>query len=138
MREVSSSRRDVMRPPAFNTTTGISAHLVLSEHERAEIEFCIESLLTILDAADGDPDLGPNGDELDGSMAEDDFCLQNADWLGHPGCPISDPDEDDDPSGQCDEDGINTIFPHTGLTDVDDERWIQPLTLNPDLERRAA
>lgn len=137
MREVSSSRRNVMRPHSTMTATSIPVHLVLSERERAEIEACIANLVAILDAADGDPDLGPDGDELDGLMAEDDFCPQNADWLRHPGCPISDPDEDDDPSGQCDGDGINTIFPRTGLADVDDERWIQPLTLNLDLERRA-
>jgi hypothetical protein len=44
-----------------------------------------------LDEMDGDPDLEANGDELDGSLGEDDFCDHNADWLGHPGCPLSDP-----------------------------------------------
>lgn len=48
-----------------------------------------------MDDLDGDPDLGPDGDELDGSMAEDDFHPPNANWMGHAGCPVSDPGEDD-------------------------------------------
>lgn len=56
--------------------------------------------------------------------AEDSFVLStNALRLGRgPGCEVSDPggsafgedDEEDDPSGQCDEDGINTLVAVSG------------------------
>ena len=49
-----------------------------------------------LDELDGDPDLELNGDELDGSLGEDDFhSPSTSPWTG-PGCPISDPGEDED------------------------------------------
>jgi hypothetical protein len=59
---------------------------------------------------EGDPDL----EETD---AEDSFVLsgQALAYASGPGCPISDPggglnedDEEDDPAGVCDEDGVNT------------------------------
>jgi phage terminase Nu1 subunit (DNA packaging protein) len=44
-----------------------------------------------LDELDGDPDVEANGDELDGSLGEDDFHSHNVTpWAG-PGCPIADP-----------------------------------------------
>ncbi len=61
-------------------------------------EVC-ESLVSTLDIAAGDPDLEPNGDELDGDGGEDDFMQHNADG---PGCPIADPDAAVDDSC-CDE-----------------------------------
>ena len=60
-------------PFLFDTSNSIPAHLVLSVAEREEIESCIERLIAVLDAADGDCD-----------------------------------NEDDDPTGQNDEDGMNT------------------------------
>lgn len=36
------------------------------------------------------------------------------DFDGDPDCEDSDADEDDDPSGQCDEDGINTAYQAAG------------------------
>lgn len=49
----------------------------------------LSATIDLLDIIDGDPDLEPNGDELDGNASEDD-------WMHHghhgPGCPISDPD----------------------------------------------
>lgn len=44
------------------------------------------------DEDDGDPDLEANGDELDGSGAEDDFGPHSAGAFPGPGCPIADPD----------------------------------------------
>ncbi|WP_260598881.1 hypothetical protein [Sphingomonas endolithica] len=45
-----------------------------------------------MDEIDGDPDFELHGDELDGSMGEDDFHSQNSSWLGYPG----DPDDAED------------------------------------------
>ena len=72
---------------------------VLLRYERAQVEGFIEIAIALLDFADDDPDVELNGDELDGTGSEDDFC-------GHspsgPGCPVADPDAaaDDVP---CDE-----------------------------------
>ena len=57
---------------------------------------------------DGDPDVELNGDELDGTRGEDDFCDHNANWLGQPGCPVSDPDcaVDDMACDAFEEDGL--------------------------------
>lgn len=78
---------------------------ILSRCDRDEIETFIGVAIDLLDKFDGDPDLEANGDELDGSGAEDDFCSHNPDG---PGCPIADAGEDDDPGGQMDEDEFNT------------------------------
>lgn len=51
-----------------------------------------ERMIDRMDEIDGDADIEPNGDELDGHLAEDDFHHQNANWLGHPG----DPDDAED------------------------------------------
>ncbi|MEJ6010144.1 hypothetical protein [Novosphingobium aquae] len=59
---------------------------------RHELEGVVEMLMDRLDTVAGDPDIEPNGDELDGSDAEDDTYHHN--WPIHlhgPGCPISDP-----------------------------------------------
>lgn len=72
----------------------------LSRNDLADL---CEQLIDRLDALDPDPDLELNGDELDGTGAEDDFCDQNAPiHLQGPGCPLADPDlaADDIP---CDE-----------------------------------
>lgn len=76
----------------------VSAVLVMP---REAAEAIADAAIARLDELDPDPDIEPNGDERDGSMAEDDFCPQNQDWKGEPGCPISDPDTgvEDDPSG---------------------------------------
>lgn len=81
----------------------------LSRFDRPVLESFITVAIELLDMIGGDPD-------LEQTRAEDD-------WFDHrgdgPGCPISDPggagvgedDEDDDPAGQCDEDGVNTRCP---------------------------
>lgn len=63
------------------------------------------SLLDKLDDIDGDPDVEPNGDEQDGNLGEDDFCIHRPGmWGGGPGCPISDPGGDEH-DGREPEDG---------------------------------
>jgi hypothetical protein len=62
---------------------------------RAELARITERLIDRLDTLDGDPDLELHGDELDGSNGEDDFQDHDASWLRLPGCPISDPGEDE-------------------------------------------
>jgi hypothetical protein len=47
-------------------------------------------LIDHMDQLDGDPDLEPNGDELDGSLVEDEAGIFLSDYRG-PGCIISDP-----------------------------------------------
>lgn len=63
---------------------------LLSDDPRQLIANEIERLIALLDSLDGDPDLEANGDELDGTAGEDDFC-DHSNWLGEPGCPVSDP-----------------------------------------------
>ncbi|GLT02732.1 hypothetical protein GCM10007897_41540 [Sphingobium jiangsuense] len=83
-----------MSAATFDPSKCVPAHLVLSPDERADIEACIESLMAILDASEGDVDLE------DGTDLEDDFALSPhalAFGLGRgPGCTISDAAEDGD------------------------------------------
>ena len=68
--------------------------------ERDEIEAAVDELIANLDRLDGDLDLEPNGDELDGNASEDDFMRHPAAWDSGPGCPLADPDiGSDDQSG---------------------------------------
>lgn len=59
---------------------------------RAELSRLTERMIDRMDEIDGDADAEVNGDELDGSAAEDDFHPQAANWLGFPG----DPDDAED------------------------------------------
>jgi hypothetical protein len=68
---------------------------VLATFDRNQLEGFIAVAIDLLDLADGDPDLEPNGDELDGSLGEDDF---HAQFGFGPGCPVADP-------GGCEHDG---------------------------------
>lgn len=67
----------------------------LGRFDRPVLESFITVAIELLDVMDGDTDLEPNGDELDGNNAEDDF-WPHSNWLDHAGCPVSDPPEDDD------------------------------------------
>ena len=58
-----------------------------------EIEDAIEAMLAELDLRGGDPDVELNGDEADGTDAEDE--ILNSLPGGGPGCAVSDPDESD-------------------------------------------
>lgn len=69
---------------------------------RMQIEALVESLIDVLDAIDRADGFELDGDEFDGSLAEDDFCGHNVGALAGPGCPIADADlaVDDEP---CDD-----------------------------------
>lgn len=88
---------------------------LLAGFSREQISSAIEVLIAVLDSADPDPDDEPNGDELDGNHGEDDFCLYNLP-IGYPGCPVSDPEEDEDPSGGNVEDEPQLDHSENGLT----------------------
>ena len=76
-------------------------HASLQPATRTAIEAQIEQLIDLLDQMDGDVDLEPSGDELDGSMGEDDFC-RNVVYAAGPGCPIADPDYGGEELGELD------------------------------------
>lgn len=59
---------------------------------RMQIEALVERLIDVLDAIDRADGFEPNGDEFDGSGAEDDFCGHSAGAISGPGCPIADLD----------------------------------------------
>lgn len=76
---------------------------ILARYDRDKLEAFIAVAIDLLDTLDPNPDAEPNGDELDGSNAEDDYGgAANAGLWGGPGCPISDPDAAIDDSA-CDE-----------------------------------
>ena len=68
---------------------------------RAQIEALVESLIDILDRIDEVDGFEMNGDELDSSLAEDDYHPSAPAFAG-PGCPLADPDTAVDDEG-CDE-----------------------------------
>lgn len=71
---------------------------------RHQLEAAVELLIDRMDEIDGNSDVEANGDELDGSNAEDDYGgSSNVGIYDAPGCPIADPDLAVDDSG-CDED----------------------------------
>lgn len=70
---------------------------VIEELAQAKLDEA-HALIALLDRTDGNPDTEPDGDEIDGNFAEDDFCEHASTWLREPGCPISDP-------GGCEHDG---------------------------------
>lgn len=67
------------------------AQRILRRFSRDELSGFISVAIDLLDLADGDVDAELNGDELDGNGSEEDFVNHGANWLGHPGCPVSDP-----------------------------------------------
>jgi hypothetical protein len=77
--------------------------------DRGQIGAMIEALVDLLDIIDGDPDLEPDGDELDGcDLAEDEFQQHLA---RGPGCPLSDPGG----SGSFDHDARDFMTPAYGV-----------------------
>lgn len=88
--------------PARQPVPPAAVSRVLASFTRAELEGFVEVAIGLMDLADGNPDLEPNDDELDGSMGEDDFCDHNLVFAG-PGCPISDPDTAVDDEGEREE-----------------------------------
>lgn len=66
-----------------------------------------------LDELAGDTDVEPNGDELDGTLGEDEFKRPgcNTGIWGGPGCPISEPDVGQDDFGEPDnEDYADEVY----------------------------
>lgn len=64
--------------------------------DRKTLETLAEVIVGLLDIAEPDPDLEPNGDELDGFAGEDEPLFNNEHPAAHhlgPGCPIADPGE---------------------------------------------
>lgn len=68
---------------------------ILTRYSRTEIEGFISVAIDLLDFTDGDPDVEPNGDEGDGTGAEDEAGGHTRYGSG-PGCSISDPDHEHD------------------------------------------
>lgn len=60
---------------------------ILSRFERQQLQGFIEVAIELLDVIDGDEDVEMNGDELDGTGAEDDFMDHEPNG---PGCPVAD------------------------------------------------
>lgn len=63
----------------------------LARFDRDQLAGFIAVAIDLLDLAEGDTDTEANGDELDGTDAEDDF-HPHIDGRGEPGCPVSDSD----------------------------------------------
>lgn len=88
-------------------STGLPLALIaqaIPKLSRHDLEALTERLIDYLDEQDGDLDIEPNGDELDGTGAEDDYGSgSNHGIYSHPGCPIADPDTACDDYG-CDDD----------------------------------
>lgn len=61
---------------------------------RHELSRLTAAMIDRMDDLDADPDVEPNGDELDGHPGEDEFLDHAANLLGYPGCLIADPGED--------------------------------------------
>jgi hypothetical protein len=107
----------VHQHPAAANVPPAAVMRVLQQFDRAELEGFISIAIGLLDVADGDADIE------NATNIEDDFALtgnaQTFAELSGPGCPIADVGEvddeaeDDDPAGQCDEDGINTDYGRT-------------------------
>ena len=93
---------------------------VLSTFDREQLAGFIAVAIELLDLADGDTDVEFNGDELDGSMGEDDFHPQ-ANWDGIAGCPVSDPPEPDDEDTGI-EDDPRGCDPEEDCCSADDDR----------------
>lgn len=70
---------------------------------RDRLERTIEALIAVCDLLDSDAELEANGDEEDGSMAEDESAACFRGMHDGAGCPISDPDSEHD--GREHEDG---------------------------------
>ncbi|MCR5872282.1 MULTISPECIES: hypothetical protein [unclassified Sphingomonas] len=62
---------------------------------RVALDRLVERAIEQMDEQDGDPDFEPDGDELDTGNAEDEHWTGRPRGMGGPGCPISDPGEDE-------------------------------------------
>lgn len=71
---------------------------IMARFDRRKLETFLEAGVELLDAIEGDHDLEPNGDELDGAIGEDDPLFHDEHPLAGngPGCDIADPDAEHD------------------------------------------
>lgn len=90
------------------------ASLMINRHSPGEIAAAIDILMDLLDFVGGDPDTESNGDELDGSGAEEEDTPPSDYGDFQPGCSLSDPAEEDDDAGQTTEDEISYGTAHFG------------------------
>lgn len=90
---------------------------------REAIATAIETLVAVLDVMDGDADVEADGDDLDGTGAEDEPLLHGplAAKDGYPGCPISDPGgcNVEDGGELEDEDGSEPLLATPARYDID-------------------
>ncbi len=73
-------------------TAATPADRILARFNRDQLAGFIEVAISLLDAADPDPDAEDSGDERDGINSEDDFWPHLDNGHRGPGCAISDPD----------------------------------------------
>lgn len=110
-------RRD--RRPHPTMTSLRAALAIIPSLPRPVLDRLTQRCIDRLDEMDGDLDLGPNGDELDGTGGEDDFVsymlVDNS-----PGCPLSDPGEDNHDQEYIDE---REPEPWPGGGDVPHHSW---------------
>ena len=97
---------------------------VIPSLSRPELGRLVHRMIEHMDEMEGDTDLEPNGDELDGSMGEDDFC-DHSTFMAGPGCSISDPDQavDDAACDDLDQDREEEshLFPSYGADQSEPE-----------------
>lgn len=99
---LSADGRAIALPNAMPAPPAAVVRL-LARYSRDELASFIAVAIDLLDLAEGDNDVEANGDELDSTLAEDDFCEHRFAGRGEPGCPVSDPGEDDDPDSAADD-----------------------------------
>lgn len=102
-RRIRSKRRDTRLPQPLPSLAALLT--VIPSLSRAELGRLVHRMIGHMDDMDGDTDLEPNGDELDGSLGEDDFCDHNT-YMPGPGCPVSDPDYGGEELGEIDDGDI--------------------------------
>ena len=87
---------------------------ILARFERDQLAGFIAVALDLLDTIDGDPEAEDNADReaTDGDGSDQAWVewtsMRAAQKRGHNLLAGEEDDEEDDPSGQCDEDGVNT------------------------------
>lgn len=91
--------RPWVQAQGFQPRRGDRYRRLVATLDRDEIEHAIEALIGFLDCKAPNPDIEANGDELDGTGGEDDFCAHSL-YAAGPGCPLADIAEDDD-SDRC-------------------------------------
>lgn len=105
------TRRPWARPDDLELAAALLA--LIPSLPRPALAKLTTRMIDRMDCLDGNADVEANGDELDGSMGEDDFHHQNADWLGYPGVPED--AKDDDPSGDLLDEGEDEDWRPDGI-----------------------